>query len=68
MKTEAILLEEKLMPVLNRIDSKLNEDKDNKLRDKDYLYGQPIATEIRYFWIVERCMIKNEINNIIFKC
>ena len=68
MKTEAILLEEKLMPVLNRIDSKLNEDKDNKLRDKDYLYGQSIATEIRYFWIVERCMIKNEINNIIFKC
>ena len=67
MKTEAISLEEKQMSILSWIDSKLKEDEDNKLKDKKYLYAQSIAAETRNFEEVERCMIKHEINNIIFK-
>ena len=67
MKTKAILLEEKQMSILNRIDSELKEDEGNKLKDKEYLYKQSIAAKIRNFGEEERCMIKYEINNIIFK-
>ena len=67
MKTEAISLEEKQMSILNGIDSELKEDEDNKLKDKEYLYGQAISADIRNFGEVDRCMIKHEINNIIFK-
>ena len=67
MKTEAISLEEKQMSILTRIDSELKEDGDNKLKDNEYLYGQWIAAEIRNFGEIESCMIKHEINNIIFK-
>ena len=38
-KTEAISLEETQMSILNRIDSELKEDEDNKLKDNEYLYG-----------------------------
>ena len=55
------------MSILNRIGSELEEDEDNKLKAKEYLYGQSIAAEICNFGEVERCMIKHEINNIIFK-
>ena len=64
MKTEVISLEEKQMSILNRSDSELKEDEDNKLNDKVCLHGQSIAIEIRNFGEVERCMIKQEINNI----
>ena len=67
MKNETISLEEKQMSILNRIDSELKEDEDNKLKDKEYLYGQSIAAEICNFVKAGRCMIKHEINNIIFK-
>ena len=49
MKTEAISLEEKQMLMLSRIDGELKEDMDNKLKDKEYLWGQSIAAEIRNF-------------------
>ena len=49
MKTETILLKEKQMSMLNRIDPELKEDEDNKLKDKEYLNGQSIAAEIRNF-------------------
>ena len=67
MKTEVISLEEKQMSILNRSDSELKVDENNKLNDTVYLHGQSIALEIRNFGEVERCMIKQEINNIIFK-
>ena len=57
MKTKAILLEEKQMSILNRIDSELKEDEGNKLKDKEYLYKQSIAAKIRNFGEEERCMI-----------
>ena len=38
-KTEAISLEETQMSILNRIDSELKDDEDNKLKDNEYLYG-----------------------------
>ena len=47
MKAEAISLEEKQMSILNRTDSELKEHECNKLKDKEYLYGQSIAAEIR---------------------
>ena len=34
MKTEAVSLEEKQMSILNKIDSELKEDEDNKFKDK----------------------------------
>ena len=43
MKVEAISLEEKQISILNRIDSELKEYEFNKLKDKEYLYGQSIA-------------------------
>ena len=49
MKTEAILLEEKQMLMLNRTDPELKEDEDNKLKDNEYLNGQSIAAEVRNF-------------------
>ena len=55
------------MSILNRIDSESKEDEDNKLKDMEYLYGQSIAAEIRNFGEAKRCIIKHEINNIIFK-
>ena len=67
MKTEATSLEVKQTAILNQTDSDLKEDEDNKLQDKKYLYGQLIAVEIRNFGEIERCMIKYEIYNIIFK-
>ena len=67
MRTEAILLEENQMLILNRIDSELKEHEDNKLKDKEYLYRQSISAEIRNFGEVQMCMIKHEINNIILK-
>ena len=67
MKTEAISLEEKQMSIFNRIDSELMEDEHNKLKDNEYLYGHPIDAKIHNFGEVERCMIKHEINNIVFK-
>ena len=47
MKAEAISLEEKQISILNRIDSEVKEYEFNKLKDKEYLYGQSIAAEIR---------------------
>ena len=67
MKTKALSFEEEQMPILNPIDSELKENDHNKLKDKEYLYGQSIAAEIRNFGELERCMIKHKINNIIFK-
>ena len=59
-------LEEKKLSMLNR-NSELKQDKDNKLKAKEYLYGQSIAAEICNFGEVDRCMTKKETNNIIFK-
>ena len=47
MKAEVISVEEKQISILNRMDSELKEDELNKLKDKEYLYGQSIAAEIR---------------------
>ena len=44
--------------MLNR-NSELKEDKD-KLKAKEYLYGQSIAAEICNFGEVDRCMIKKK--------
>ena len=58
------------MSILNRIDSKLKEDGDSKLKDKEYLYGRSIAAKVRNFGEVQRCMIKHEVIyhiNIIFR-
>ena len=43
--------------MLNR-NSELKQDKDNKLKAKEYLYGQSIAAEICNFGEVDRCIIK----------
>ena len=55
------------MSILNRTDTELKYDEDSKLKNKEYLYGLSVAVEIRNFGEVVRCMIKHEINNIIFK-
>ena len=49
------------MSILNRIDSKLKEDGDSKLKDKEYLYGRSLAAKVRNFGEVQRCMIKHKV-------
>ena len=59
MKTEAILFFRRKKIV--------NVKPKQKLKAKEYLHGQSIAAEICNFGEVDRCMIKKETNNIIFK-
>ena len=66
-QTGMTLLEQKQMSIMEKMENELKEDKDNKIQDPEYLYAQSLAAELRNFGEVERCMIKHEINNIIFK-
>ena len=66
-QTGMTLLEQKQMSIMEKMENELKEDKDNKSQDPEYLYAQSLAAELRNFGEVERCMIKHEINNIIFK-
>ena len=54
--------------MLNRIDKQLKEEsKTKESQDKQYFHGQIVASSIRKLGDMEKCMIKHEINNILFK-
>ena len=36
-------------------------------QDKEYFYGQTVAASMGKLGDMEKCMIKHEINNILFK-
>ena len=57
------------MFILNRIDKELKEESETKeTQDEEHFYGQTVAVSIRKLGDMEKCMIKHEINNILFKC
>ena len=61
-------LEKKHLSILSRIDKKLKEEsKTKETQDEVYLYGQTVAASILKLEDMENCMIKHEINNILFK-
>ena len=61
-------LEEKHLSILNRIDKELKERSETKeTQDEEYFYGQTVAASVRKLRDMEKCMIKHEINNILFK-
>ena len=43
------------------------ESETKKTQDEEYCYGQTVAASIRKLGDMEKCMIKHEINNILFK-
>ena len=54
--------------ILNRINKELKEESETReTRDEESLYGQTVAASIRKLGDMEKCMIKHEINNILFK-
>ena len=56
------------MFILNRIDKELKEESETKeTQDEKHFYGQTVAVSIRKLGDMEKCMIKHEINNILFK-
>ena len=61
-------LEEKHLSILNRTDKELKEESDIKeTQDEEYFYCQTVAASLRKLRDMEKCMIKHEINNILFK-
>ena len=54
--------------MLNLIDKELKGKSETKeSKDEEYFYGQTVAASIRKLGDMEKCMIKQEINNILFK-
>ena len=54
--------------MLNQIEKVLKEESETKeTQDEVFFYGQTAATSIRKLGNMEKCMIKHEINNILFK-
>ena len=49
------------------MEKKINDDNENHNKDIEYLFVQAAAADIRTLSETERCMIKHEINNSIFK-
>ena len=59
---------EKHLSILNRNGKELKEESETKeTQDKEYFYGQTVAASIRKLEDIEKCMIKHEVNNILFK-
>ena len=53
---------------INRINKELKEESETKgTQDEEYFYGQRVAASIPKLGDMEKCMIKHEINNILFK-
>ena len=51
-----------------RIDKELKEESETKVsQDKEYFYRQTVAASMAKLGDMEKCMIKHEINNILFK-
>ena len=62
------ILEEKHLSVLNRINKESKEESETKeTLDEEYFYGQTVAASIGKLGDMEKCMIKHEINNILFQ-
>ena len=67
-RTKNSILEEKHLSILNRIDKELKEESETKeTQDEEYFYGQTVVASIRKLGDMEKCMLKHEINNILFK-
>ena len=66
-KQELLSVDQKQIVILKKMEKELNDDNENHNKDSEYLFSQAIAADIRAFSEAERCMIKHEINNIIFK-
>ena len=61
-------VEEKHLSMLNRIDKELKGKSETKeTEDEEYFYGQTVAASIQKLGDMEKGMIKQEINNILFK-
>ena len=60
--------EDKNLSILNQIEKELKQDSETKeTQDEECFYGQTAAASIRKLGNMEKCMIKHEINNILFK-
>ena len=61
-------VEEKHLSILNRTNKELKKQSETKeTQDEDYFYGQTVAASIRKLRNMDKCMIKHEINKILFK-
>ena len=61
-------LEEKHLSILNKVDKELKEESETKeTQQEEYFYGQAVAASIWKLRDMEKCMIKYEISNILFK-
>ena len=61
-------VEENHLSMLNRIDKEFKGKSETKeTEDEEYFYGQTVAASIRKPGDMEKCMIKQEINNMLFE-
>ena len=60
-------MDQKQIAILNKMEKEPDDDNENHNQDSEYLFTEAIAADGRAFSEAEQCMIKHEINNIIFK-